>query len=203
VQVIVTTVGFRQTAARELHPDEGTKPRVFHVLVRGTTSNSYDEKGWRATFYTTGREHSPTSATGTAWERTPWHATQRAAWEALRGRRSSGCWSSRPWTTNGGNGVHGRCPEAWRFEPKRDITWGGTSASRSRNEGRAITMSTWTKIAITLTVLGTIGIGVLPMIGRTTAPGGGISFRSAGWRSSWLVAWLVFLIGIALTAYVR
>jgi hypothetical protein len=35
VQVIVTTVSFRQTAARELHPDEGTKPRVFHVLVRG------------------------------------------------------------------------------------------------------------------------------------------------------------------------
>jgi hypothetical protein len=24
----------------------------------------YDEKGWRATFYTTGMEHSPTSATG-------------------------------------------------------------------------------------------------------------------------------------------
>jgi hypothetical protein len=43
----------------------------------------YDERGWRATFYTTGMEHSPTSATGTAWERTPWHATQRAAWEAL------------------------------------------------------------------------------------------------------------------------
>jgi hypothetical protein len=42
----------------------------------------YDEKGWRATFYTTGREHSPTSATGTGWKRTPWHATQRAAWEA-------------------------------------------------------------------------------------------------------------------------
>jgi hypothetical protein len=43
----------------------------------------YDERGWRATFYTTGMEHSPTSATGTAWERTPRHATQRAAWEAL------------------------------------------------------------------------------------------------------------------------
>jgi hypothetical protein len=42
----------------------------------------YDERGWRATFYTTGMEHSPTSATGTAWERTPWHATQRR-----RGRR--------------------------------------------------------------------------------------------------------------------
>jgi hypothetical protein len=25
-----------------------------------------------------------TSATGTAWERTPWRATQRAAWEALK-----------------------------------------------------------------------------------------------------------------------
>ena len=43
----------------------------------------YDEKGWRATFYTTGMEHSITSATGSAWERTPWHATQRAAGEAL------------------------------------------------------------------------------------------------------------------------
>ena len=31
----------------------------------------YDEKGWRATFYTTGMEHSPTNATGTSWERTP------------------------------------------------------------------------------------------------------------------------------------
>jgi hypothetical protein len=34
----------------------------------------YDDRGWRATFYTTGMEHSPTSATGTEWERTPWHA---------------------------------------------------------------------------------------------------------------------------------
>jgi hypothetical protein len=40
----------------------------------------YDERGWRATFYTTGMEHSPTSATGTGWERTPWHAARRAAW---------------------------------------------------------------------------------------------------------------------------
>ena len=45
----------------------------------------YDKKGWRATFYTTGMEHSPTSASGTSWERTPWHATQRAAWETLKG----------------------------------------------------------------------------------------------------------------------
>ena len=44
----------------------------------------YDERGWRATFYASGMEHSPTSATGTGWERTPWRAVQRAAWEALR-----------------------------------------------------------------------------------------------------------------------
>ena len=44
----------------------------------------YDERGWRATFYTSGMEHSPTSATGTAWEQTPWRAVQRAASKALR-----------------------------------------------------------------------------------------------------------------------
>src|SRR5262249_16047827 len=27
----------------------------------------YDERGWRATFYTTGMGHSPTSAKGTGW----------------------------------------------------------------------------------------------------------------------------------------
>jgi hypothetical protein len=31
----------------------------------------YDERGWRATFCSTGMEHAPTSATGTGWERTP------------------------------------------------------------------------------------------------------------------------------------
>ena len=44
----------------------------------------YDEKGWRATFYTTGTEHSPTSATGSAWEPTPWRAVQGAARDALK-----------------------------------------------------------------------------------------------------------------------
>ena len=62
---------------------------IGHVAVGMTRQGydlqltRYDEKGWRATFYTTGMEHSPTSATGT-WERTPWRATQRAAWDALR-----------------------------------------------------------------------------------------------------------------------
>src|SRR5439155_11654158 len=44
----------------------------------------YDERGWRATFYTTGMKHSPTSATGSAWEPTPWRAVQGAARDALR-----------------------------------------------------------------------------------------------------------------------
>jgi hypothetical protein len=59
--------------------------RSAGLAHQGTISNSRanDERGWRPTFYTTGMEHSPTSATGTGWERTPWHATQRAAWEAL------------------------------------------------------------------------------------------------------------------------
>jgi hypothetical protein len=38
---------------------------------------------WRCTFFTTGREHSLTSTTGSAWEKTPWLAVQRAAARAL------------------------------------------------------------------------------------------------------------------------
>ena len=44
----------------------------------------YDDRGWLATFYTTGMEHSPTSATGTAREPTPWQAVQGAARDALK-----------------------------------------------------------------------------------------------------------------------
>jgi hypothetical protein len=44
----------------------------------------YDDRGWRATFYTTGMEHSPTSAMGSAWEPTPWRAVQTAALDALK-----------------------------------------------------------------------------------------------------------------------
>jgi hypothetical protein len=50
----------------------------------------YDERGWRATFYTSGMEHSITSATASAWERTPWHAVQGAAREALSAHRPHG-----------------------------------------------------------------------------------------------------------------
>jgi hypothetical protein len=40
----------------------------FHLQL-----TRFDERGWRATFYTTGMEHSQTTAAGTGWER-PWHA---------------------------------------------------------------------------------------------------------------------------------
>lgn len=43
----------------------------------------YDERGWRATFFVTGIEHSLTNATASAFEASPWRATQRAAWAAL------------------------------------------------------------------------------------------------------------------------
>jgi len=41
-----------------------------------------DEQGWRVTFYMTGIEHSPTSAPGSAWER-----TRGALFRARRGTR--------------------------------------------------------------------------------------------------------------------
>jgi hypothetical protein len=43
----------------------------------------YDGRGWRATFYVTGMEHSMTSTTGSAFELTPWKAVQRAAARTL------------------------------------------------------------------------------------------------------------------------
>jgi hypothetical protein len=68
-------------------------PGIGHVAVGmhcqgfDLQLTQYDDRGWRATFYTTGMEHSPTSATGTGWERTPWRATQRAAWEEQASRQ--------------------------------------------------------------------------------------------------------------------
>src|SRR5215831_11020011 len=52
--------------------------------VHASVLTQYDDRGWRATFYTTGMEHSPTSAICTSLERTPWHATQRAACGVVR-----------------------------------------------------------------------------------------------------------------------
>src|SRR5437899_8428366 len=69
---------------------------IGHVAVGmyrqgyGLKMTRYDERGSRATFYTTGMEHLPTSATGTGWQRTPWHVTQRAAWGVVRQERPGG-----------------------------------------------------------------------------------------------------------------
>ncbi len=44
------------------------------LLTKTSTARSLRCEREHATFYTTGMEHSPTSATGTGWERTPGHA---------------------------------------------------------------------------------------------------------------------------------
>jgi hypothetical protein len=77
---------------RELWRDRRT--RLEDLLMGGSFRASrsgydlqltrYDERGWRATFYVTGIEHSPTGATGSAWEPTPWRVVQAVAREALR-----------------------------------------------------------------------------------------------------------------------
>jgi hypothetical protein len=57
-------------------------PSTFWVSC--TTPLTSTRPGWST-------RRSPTSATGTAWERAPWHATQRAAWVALtRANRTPG-----------------------------------------------------------------------------------------------------------------
>src|SRR5262249_12609772 len=68
-------------------------PRTPPILLTGRpqrTNRSVPQgEGWQATCYTTGMELSPTSATGTGWERPPWHATEAAtvAWNVREGRR--------------------------------------------------------------------------------------------------------------------
>ena len=61
------------------------------LVERGMARQGYDlqltryaNEGWRATFFLTGREHSMTQATVSAWEPPPWQAVQGAAWEALK-----------------------------------------------------------------------------------------------------------------------
>lgn len=65
--------------------------RGIGLVVTGMDRLGYDLElsrldglGWRASFYVTGRIHSFTESTGTAFEPTPWQAVQRAAWRALR-----------------------------------------------------------------------------------------------------------------------
>jgi len=64
--------------------------RGIGLVAAGMARQGYDlsltryaDFGWRATFCVTGREHSPTGATGSAFEATPLRAVQVAAWETL------------------------------------------------------------------------------------------------------------------------
>lgn len=74
---------------RLLHSWLSTWSGIGHVIVGmhrqgyDVQLTEYDNRGWRATFYVTGMEHSATSATASAFEVTPWEAVQRAAWRAL------------------------------------------------------------------------------------------------------------------------
>ena len=89
-QLLRAAVGFADRALHGLRTWLNSWTGIGHVAMGMARQGydlqltRYDERGWRATFYVTGMEHSPTSATGTGWERTPWHATQRAALEALK-----------------------------------------------------------------------------------------------------------------------
>ena len=57
------------------------------LVVAGMARQDFDlelrgfPRGWRATFYSSGLAHSLVAGTG--WARTPWHAVQQAAWDAL------------------------------------------------------------------------------------------------------------------------
>jgi hypothetical protein len=64
--------------------------RGVGLIAAGMARQGYDlsltryaDLGWRATFYVSGREHSPTGATGSAFETTPFRAVHAAAWETL------------------------------------------------------------------------------------------------------------------------
>ena len=77
------------TELRLLHSWLSTWTGIGHVVTGmhrqgyDVQLTQYDERGWRATFYVTGMEHSATSSTASAFEETRWRAVQRAAWKAL------------------------------------------------------------------------------------------------------------------------
>jgi hypothetical protein len=94
--LLVAALGFAQLSfetppppVAALHAWLSTWSGIGHVS-HGMTRQGYDLSltrydglGWRATFYATGMEHSATSATGSAFESTPFRAVQLAAWRAL------------------------------------------------------------------------------------------------------------------------
>ena len=76
-------------AVRALHGWLSTWSGIGHVahgMARqgfDLSLTRYDGLGWRATFYVTGREHSPTTATASTFAPTPFRAVHGAAARAL------------------------------------------------------------------------------------------------------------------------
>jgi hypothetical protein len=60
---------------------------------------------------------------------------------------------------------------------------------------------TCAQIALALSALGTIGIGVLFSMGTVTLRRGRFHFRSIRWRQAWWASWASFLVGIALSTF--
>lgn len=59
---------------------------------------------------------------------------------------------------------------------------------------------TCSKVALALSVLGTVGVGVILSMSAMTIYGGRFQFRSRRWRLFWWASWLSFLVGIVLSA---
>jgi hypothetical protein len=60
---------------------------------------------------------------------------------------------------------------------------------------------TCTPIALALSLLGTVGVGVILSLGGVTLYGGRVHFRNSRWRLSWWASWASFLVGIALSTF--
>ncbi len=76
------------------------------------------------------------------------------------------------------------------------------SPTPARAEGEVMNCS---KVALALSVLGMVGVGVIfsmgVAMGRVILYGGRLHFRSIWWRLFWWASCLSFLVGIALWAF--
>ena len=90
-------------------------------LERGMHRQGFDlhlareaDEGWRATFFGSGKVHSLPAPTGTAWERTPWLAVQRAAARTLDKMERADDERATRWTA-----TEGRLGSGRRRQPRR------------------------------------------------------------------------------------
>jgi len=60
---------------------------------------------------------------------------------------------------------------------------------------------TCSKVALALSVLGTVGVGVIISMSVVSLYGGRFQFRNIRWRLFWWASWFSFLVGIALSAF--